>query len=249
MEIGRFSRVSRRVYEALFLAYPKEFREEYGPHMAQVFEDSCREEYRRSGAIGLVGLWIRVLLDLGKNAFTERSKTIRRGPSYLGRKLLTLRKLMVVNAAVVLAFGFTLTYAPAVIEVYGFTPPTDTPTPIGSSNPEDWVGMAFARFFGVTCLAFGLLLWATSRVAETEARRAVSGVLSLVNLLGVPLLLNQQTAVWLSTVGMITVIVHFLFALAYGAFWLESFNTLTSQPLNGRQTANSPQRNGMAGKI
>lgn len=220
METGRAS----RVYKVMLLAYPKEFRKEYGPHMAQVFGDLCREEYTRSGVVGLVGLWVRSILDLAATAFTERSRTMRRGLSYLGGRILTLRRLMLVNAAIVLACGLALTNAPFVIELYGFAPP-----PIGSANPEDWVSIAFARFFGVTCLAFGLLLWAVSRVAETEAQRGVSGVLFLANLFGV-FLLAQQTQIWLSTVGWLTVIVHLFFALGYGAFWIKSFNTTAPSP-------------------
>jgi hypothetical protein len=41
--------VSERVYKALLVAYPKEFRRAYGLHMAQVFKDLCREEQRRGG--------------------------------------------------------------------------------------------------------------------------------------------------------------------------------------------------------
>ena len=69
--------ISGRVYEILLLAYPKEFRREYGPQMAQVFRDLCREERRQGGAFGLAGLWVRTLLDLAVTAFVERSKAMR----------------------------------------------------------------------------------------------------------------------------------------------------------------------------
>lgn len=240
---GRALRVSGRVYRVLLLAYPEDFRQEYGPHMVQTFEDLCREELGKSRATGLIGLWVRMLLDLATAAFVERSRATRRGLSYLGERNLTLGKLMLVNAAILLLCGLALTNAPVVIELYGFAPP-----PIGSPNPADWVSMAFARFFGVTCLAFGLLLWAVSRVAETEARRAVSGVLFLANLFGVLLLLGQQTQIWLSVVGWITVLVHLLFAIGYGLFWFKSFDTLAPLPPDGGATASSFRRDGKSGK-
>lgn len=69
--------ISGRVYEALLVAYPKEFRRAYGPQMAQVFEDLRREERQRAGAFGITRLWVRTLLDLGATAFVERSKAMR----------------------------------------------------------------------------------------------------------------------------------------------------------------------------
>ena len=69
--------ISERVYETLLVAYPKEFRREYGPQMAQVFKDLYREERRRSGAFGLSRLWVSTLLDLAATAFAERSKAMK----------------------------------------------------------------------------------------------------------------------------------------------------------------------------
>lgn len=74
---SRWASVSERVYEALLAAYPKEFREEYGPRMMQAFGDLCREELRRGGAFGLARLWVRTIPDLVKTAFVERRKTMR----------------------------------------------------------------------------------------------------------------------------------------------------------------------------
>ena len=44
--------VSERVYKALLVAYPKRFRDAYGPYMAQVFRDAAE----KAGLIGLVAL-------------------------------------------------------------------------------------------------------------------------------------------------------------------------------------------------
>jgi hypothetical protein len=64
---------SERIYKALLMAYPKEFRSEYGPQMAQAFRDLCREELGRGGTAGLARLWVHTLLDLVATALAERS--------------------------------------------------------------------------------------------------------------------------------------------------------------------------------
>lgn len=73
----RALRVSERVYRALLVAYPKEFRRVYGAQMMQVFRDLCREERQRNGTFGLARLWFRTLLDLAATAFVERSKVVK----------------------------------------------------------------------------------------------------------------------------------------------------------------------------
>lgn len=70
-------RVSERVYRALLVAYPKEFRRVYGAQVMQVFRDLCREERRRSGTFGLARLWFGTLLDLAATAFVERSRLVK----------------------------------------------------------------------------------------------------------------------------------------------------------------------------
>ena len=44
MESNRAASISERVYRALLVAYPKEFRCEYGQQMAQAFRDLCQKE-------------------------------------------------------------------------------------------------------------------------------------------------------------------------------------------------------------
>jgi hypothetical protein len=73
----RALRVSERVYRALLVAYPKEFRRVYGAQVMQVFRDLCREERRRSGTFGLARLWFGTLLDLAATAFVERSRLVK----------------------------------------------------------------------------------------------------------------------------------------------------------------------------
>lgn len=68
---------SERLYQALLVAYPREFRRDHGTEMVRVFGDLCREEKRRSGVSGLVMVWVRTLPDLVFTALAERSRAMR----------------------------------------------------------------------------------------------------------------------------------------------------------------------------
>lgn len=78
MSEGQVPPPSVRVYTALFKAYPKQFRCEYGSQMQQLFWDVYWE--RRGSRSGLVLLWIRTLSDLVPTAVAQRivSHTNRR---------------------------------------------------------------------------------------------------------------------------------------------------------------------------
>ena len=63
--------LSVRIYTRLLAAYPGQFRAEYGSHMAQVFRDACRRDYRRRGLPGMTSLWARTSLDLIRTTVEE----------------------------------------------------------------------------------------------------------------------------------------------------------------------------------
>ena len=48
---------SVRLYQALLVAYPAQFQQEYGLQMAQVFRDGCLRTIRQVGAKGIFKLW------------------------------------------------------------------------------------------------------------------------------------------------------------------------------------------------
>jgi len=62
---------SVKVYQALLVAYPTKFQQEYGSQMAQVFQDCCLRALRQSGANGIVKLWAVTLLDLIQSMVSE----------------------------------------------------------------------------------------------------------------------------------------------------------------------------------
>ena len=69
--------LSERAYAVILRAFPPSFREEAGLAMAETFRDQCREV--RSRRFGLARLWLRTLVDVGRNAPAERLAAWRQG--------------------------------------------------------------------------------------------------------------------------------------------------------------------------
>ena len=63
--------VSERVYRALLVAYPTEFRREYGEQMIQFFRDRMR--FDGGGLRGLL-IWMQLVPDLAASALKERAR-------------------------------------------------------------------------------------------------------------------------------------------------------------------------------
>jgi hypothetical protein len=63
---------SRRFYSRLLGLYPREFRNEFGPSMLQVFTDQCRSALAENGARGMIFLWVRTVADLSVSVLREQ---------------------------------------------------------------------------------------------------------------------------------------------------------------------------------
>lgn len=63
---------SERVYRMLLLAYPRDFRREYGLQMEQAFGDLYREAAERDGRRGIALLWAQTISDLARMAVAQR---------------------------------------------------------------------------------------------------------------------------------------------------------------------------------
>jgi len=63
--------LSVKTYKVLLAAYPAKFRNEYGPHMSQVFRDCCLRAFRQNGTIGMLVLWALTLFDLLRSLIEE----------------------------------------------------------------------------------------------------------------------------------------------------------------------------------
>ena len=78
--------VSIQAYRLLLIVYPPQFRGEYGPSMAQVFRDACRDAYRQRQTAGLAWLWLATLADLIVTAAEERLAGPG-GPSHMAHQI------------------------------------------------------------------------------------------------------------------------------------------------------------------
>jgi hypothetical protein len=63
---------SERVYRMLLLAYPRDFRREYGLQMEQAFGDLYREACERGGRSTIALLWALTITDLARTAVAQR---------------------------------------------------------------------------------------------------------------------------------------------------------------------------------
>jgi signal transduction histidine kinase len=64
-----------KVYGALLYLYPEAHRLAYGPRMAQLFRDLCRDAHQQGGALGLTWLWLWTCFDLVTTAVREHLET------------------------------------------------------------------------------------------------------------------------------------------------------------------------------
>jgi len=99
--------ISCRIYRLLLFAYPREFRQEFGGEMHQVFRDYYRDE-ASSGS--LVRFWFRTLADLVLSAAKERTDNSGREDSFMNnlkRDLLAVVGCIaiIVISAVLLTYG------------------------------------------------------------------------------------------------------------------------------------------------
>jgi hypothetical protein len=69
--MSRSAHIANRVFNFALTLYPAEFRERYAECMACVFSEACAEEYRRSGAGGVLVLLAKGLGDVAKSATGE----------------------------------------------------------------------------------------------------------------------------------------------------------------------------------
>jgi uncharacterized protein involved in exopolysaccharide biosynthesis len=85
--------ISQKIYGWLLPAYPKAHREKYGPAMAQLFRDQCRDAWDESRGWGMAKLWLRVLPDLINTSITEHLSTLNPRKSMSDKMTALLRPL------------------------------------------------------------------------------------------------------------------------------------------------------------
>jgi hypothetical protein len=91
----------------MLLAYPREFRLEYGSEMTQVFSDCYRDSNSR-GVATVVELWLRVILDVIQTAPLERWETLGKGDTMrnLKRDALGLIGCLAITVVAFLLLGY-----------------------------------------------------------------------------------------------------------------------------------------------
>jgi len=77
--------LSGRLFQRLLAAYPQDHRRDYGPAMAQLFRDQCRDAWGEGRGWGLTGLWLRVLPDLIKTSVLEHVSSLKERKTMLER--------------------------------------------------------------------------------------------------------------------------------------------------------------------
>ena len=149
--------VSWAVYERLLLAYPRAHRREYGPAMAQLFRDQCRDAWTDSQNWGLLKLWLRILPDLAATSILERLAGLKERKS-MNDRLANLSGFRIAPAAVffklfalvfLLVFGASIVITCILPESYASTarvkvdpdpkgPLNSTATPESASNYDPY---------------------------------------------------------------------------------------------------------------
>ncbi len=97
-------------YRLLLLAYPLEFRREFGREMLQVFQDCCRRGERTRGRRGIIRVCTSVIFDTLQTAPRERLQNFRKGFNLM-KALRTFAVAIIVYIAAIMIFGKVLVYA------------------------------------------------------------------------------------------------------------------------------------------
>lgn len=71
MKSNRWIELSQRFYRRLLHLYPQAYRTIYEDEMARFFTSECREAYQQRGRLGILLLWLRTFVDVGKTVLIE----------------------------------------------------------------------------------------------------------------------------------------------------------------------------------
>jgi hypothetical protein len=197
---------SERVYRALLLAYPKEFRREYGSQMKQAFGDLYREARERGGKSGIARLWMLTIPDLARTAVAQRI-TAR-----AGREEATMydRKLAVVGTLLLLAPLYFVTasllkYGPGIGFLFD---PLETFLS-GAGRRVVFNAVSPFVFFGGLGLALALNIYA---VARLNVNREDGTIVSTERI---------RLGLWNITVAVLSLL---MLATLFGYLFLENFD-------------------------
>ena len=152
---------SERVYRALLLAYPKEFRREYGSQMKQAFGDLYREARERGGKSGIARLWMLTIPDLARTAVAQRitARADREEATMYDRKLAVVGTLLLL-APLYFVTASLLKYGPGIGFLFD---PLETFLS-GAGRRVVFNAVSPFVFFGALSLALALNIYAVARL-------------------------------------------------------------------------------------
>lgn len=100
---------SQRIFRLMLVAYPPEFRRQYGPQMVQVFGDCYRAERQAESRLGIGRLWVRTLIDLIRTAPSEHWDNLRKD-NWIMNKLRKNGIAILATLGIIVAALFLLSY-------------------------------------------------------------------------------------------------------------------------------------------
>lgn len=109
---------SKHVFQLMLLAYPREFRLDYGSEMTHVFCDCYRDSNSR-GSLTVLELWLRVIADVIRTAPLERWETFRKGETMknVKRDVLGLLACLAIVVVALLLLGYVRTLSGSIVMV------------------------------------------------------------------------------------------------------------------------------------
>jgi hypothetical protein len=114
--------LSKRLFQMMLFAYPREFRIEYGPEMTQVFRD-CYRDTESHGLLTATGFWLRITLDVIRTAAVERWTTLMKGSetmNNLKRDVIGVVACVAIIAVALFLLGYLRTHATGSILLVGY---------------------------------------------------------------------------------------------------------------------------------
>ena len=113
--------LSKQLFQFMLLAYPREFRLEYGSEMTQLFRDCYRDSHAR-GLVTLAEFWLRLIADVIRTAPLERWELFGRGETMKNwkRDAIGLVVCLVIIVVAFLLLGYARKNDVASILLFGY---------------------------------------------------------------------------------------------------------------------------------
>jgi hypothetical protein len=92
------------MYALLLKLYPTKFRQQFGDEMRFVFAESVCDAYEQAGGKGVIVLWGRTIIDLGKSLLREHVENQKGRNSMTARTFINIRSAALIGLLMVLPF-------------------------------------------------------------------------------------------------------------------------------------------------